>query len=143
MRPGKKNTGCPAEIALKVISGRWKLLILYELYFRSNRFAELRRALSGISEKILSHELKQLESEGIILRTLVQERPIKVSYAVTSLGEQLKPIISAMHDWGSIYLKNKSLQTGSRPLHPLRTFPPADQAAQRRKKAKSTARQRE
>jgi len=143
MRPGKKNTGCPAEITLKVISGRWKLSILHELYFRSNRFAELRRALSGISEKILSEELKQLENDGIVIRTLLEERPIKVEYAVTRLGQQLKPIISAMHDWGSMYLKNKPLQTGSRPLHALRTFPPADHGAQLHKKAKSTARQHE
>jgi DNA-binding HxlR family transcriptional regulator len=143
MRPGKKDTGCPAEITLKIISGRWKLLILHEVYFGSKRFAELRRALSGISEKILAQELKQLESDGIISRTLVQERPIKVRYAVTSLAQQLKPIISAMHDWGSMYLKTNRYKPGSRPLHALRTFPPAEHGAQRRKKAKSTARQHE
>src|SRR5574340_198846 len=108
MRSGKKSTGCAAEIALRVISGRWKLLILHELYFKSNRFTELRRALPGISEKILSAELKQLENDGIIVRTLLEERPIKVEYAVSRLGEQLKPIISAMHRWGSMYLKIKS-----------------------------------
>jgi DNA-binding HxlR family transcriptional regulator len=119
MRPGKKDISCLAETTLKVISGRWKLLILHELYFRSNRFGELRRALAGISEKILSQELRQLESDGIIVRTLLEDRPIKVEYAVTPLGEQLKPIISAMHDWGSMYLKTKPLQTGSRSLHSL------------------------
>ena len=105
MRSGKKDTGCPAEVALKVISGRWKLLILQELYLKDTRFAELRRALPGISEKILSQELRQLENDGIIIRTLLTERPIKVEYAMTPLGKRLKPIISAMHKWGLMYLR--------------------------------------
>jgi DNA-binding HxlR family transcriptional regulator len=119
VRTGRKKTGSAAEIALKAISGRWKLLILHELYFRGNRFAELRRALPGISEKILSEELKQLENDGIIVRTLLAERPIKVEYSVTRLGERLKPTISAMQQWGLMYLKTKPVEAQSKTAVPV------------------------
>lgn len=107
MARGRKQISCPAEITLSVISGRWKLLILQQLYVKVNRFGELHRALNGISEKVLSQELRQLERHGIIRRIAYAEAPPKVEYSVTLLGRRLELIVNSMHEWGTIYSKNK------------------------------------
>jgi DNA-binding HxlR family transcriptional regulator len=91
---------CPAEIALKVINGRWKLLILKELFLGTKRFNELQRALSGVTQKVLTQQLRELESDGIINRTVYPEIPLKVEYSLTALGGSLKPLTEVMHDWG-------------------------------------------
>jgi DNA-binding HxlR family transcriptional regulator len=97
--PEKKT--CPAETTLKAISGRWKLLILHELFSGVKRFGELQRALDGITQKMLTQQLRELEEDGIIHRQVYPQIPPKVEYSLTPLGETLKPIIDAMHDWGS------------------------------------------
>lgn len=104
MARGRKQISCPAEITLGVISGRWKLLILQQLYIKVNRFGELHRALNGISEKVLSQKLRELERHGIIRRMAYAEVPLKVEYSVTPLGRRL---VNSMHEWGTIYSKNK------------------------------------
>ncbi|PSF35560.1 transcriptional regulator [Aphanothece hegewaldii CCALA 016] len=91
---------CPAEIALKIINGRWKLLILKELFSGTKRFNELQRALSGVTQKVLTQQLRELESDGIINRTVYPEIPPKVEYSLTALGDSLKPLTEVMHDWG-------------------------------------------
>ena len=104
MGQSRKQISCPAEITLSVITGRWKLLILQRLYVKVNRFGELRRALRGISEKVLSEELRQLEGHGIIIRRAYAQVPLKVEYSITSLGRRLESIVNAMHQWGTEYL---------------------------------------
>jgi DNA-binding HxlR family transcriptional regulator len=102
----KKST-CPAETTLKAISGRWKILILRELFFGVKRFGELQRSLVGITQKMLTEQLRELEADGIIHREVYPQIPPKVEYSLTQLGESLKPTLEMMHDWGIDY-ENKS-----------------------------------
>jgi DNA-binding HxlR family transcriptional regulator len=107
MARGKKDTSCPAETTLSVIGGKWKLLILRELLCGASRFGELRRRLSGISEKMLAQHLRELESDGIIARKIYPEVPPKVEYSLTASGKTLKPIIDGLHQWGLEHLLGK------------------------------------
>lgn len=97
----KKETHCPAEITLKAIGGKWKLLILRELLSGVSRFGELRRALSGISEKMLTQHLRELERDGLVSRTVYAQVPPKVEYSLTPSGKTLKPVIDGLHEWGA------------------------------------------
>src|SRR5437660_9380079 len=94
--PGK----CPAELTLAVIGGRWKVLILYQLFHGVKRFSELQRALAGITQKMLTQQLREMERDGIVQRTVYPQVPPKVEYQLTSLGQTLKPVINAMCRWG-------------------------------------------
>ncbi len=67
------------------------------------RFNELRKSLDGVSQKVLTDSLRQLESDGIILRTVYPEVPPRVEYSLTELGESMRPVLSAMGDWGKVY----------------------------------------
>ena len=107
MARGRKDTSCPAENTLGVIGGKWKLLILHELLAGVNRFGELRRRLSGISEKMLAQHLRELESDGIIARKIYPEVPPRVEYSLTASGQTLKPIIDGLHEWGLEHLSGK------------------------------------
>ena len=107
MARGRKDTSCPAETTLGVIGGKWKLLILRELLAGVSRFGELRRRLSGISEKMLAQHLRELESDGIIARKIYPEVPPKVEYSLTASGKTLKPIIDGLHEWGLEHLSGK------------------------------------
>jgi DNA-binding HxlR family transcriptional regulator len=91
---------CPAEMTLKAISGRWKLLILISLFEEVKRFGQLQKELEGISQKVLSQQLRELELDGLIHRKVYSEIPPKVEYSLTAFGETLKPIILQMHQWG-------------------------------------------
>jgi DNA-binding HxlR family transcriptional regulator len=102
-----ERLSCSVEITLKVIGGRWKVLILRELFTGIKRFGELHRALHGITQKMLTQQLRELEQDGIINRNVYLQVPPKVEYSLTELGETLKPILDAMHEWGLMYLKNR------------------------------------
>ena len=88
-----------------MIGSKWKLLILRNLLFRPWRFNELRKSLDGISQKVLTDNLRALESDGIITRTVYAEVPPRVEYALSDLGESMRPIIKAMEVWGIGYQK--------------------------------------
>lgn len=90
---------CEVEITLKVIGGRWKVLIIRELIGGAKRFGTLQRALSGITQKMLTQQLRELEQDGIVHREVYPQIPPKVEYSLTHLGETLKPILYAMHEW--------------------------------------------
>lgn len=97
---GKKDV-CPVEYTLKAIGGKWKLLILYHLMVdRIKRYNELKRAISGITHKMLSQQLKELEADGIVLRKEYQQIPPKVEYSLGEKGVTLLPIIGQMYEWG-------------------------------------------
>jgi DNA-binding HxlR family transcriptional regulator len=96
----KKAVGCPVETTLAVIGGRWKVLILQELFGGVKRFNELHRALVGVSHRTLAQQLRELEAKGIVRRKVYRQVPPKVEYSLTALGETLKPILDAMHEWG-------------------------------------------
>ncbi len=95
---------CPVERTLEVIGGRWKVLILRELFLGVKRFGQLHRALHGITQKMLTQQLREMEEDGIIHREVYLQVPPKVEYSLTPLGESLKPIIDSMHLWGVRHL---------------------------------------
>lgn len=97
------KSSCPAETTLKAISGRWKILILRELFSEIKRFGELQKALEGITQKMLTQQLRELEADGIVARQVYPQIPPKVEYSLTPLGESLKPIVDQMHEWGMNY----------------------------------------
>ncbi|BAY21973.1 HxlR family transcriptional regulator [Calothrix sp. NIES-2100] len=90
---------CEVEITLEVIGGRWKVLIIRELIVGIKRFGELQRALPGITQKMLTQQLREMEDDGIIHREVYPQIPPKVEYSLTPLGKSLQPILNAMHEW--------------------------------------------
>lgn len=94
---------CPAATTVQLIGSKRKLLILRNLMQRPWRFNELRRDLEGISQKVLTDSLRSMEEDGILTRTVYPEVPPRVEYALSGLGESLRPIIEAMAEWGQNY----------------------------------------
>lgn len=97
---------CPVATTVQLIGSKWKLLIMRNLLARPWRFNELQRDLEGISQKVLTDSLRSMEADGIITRTVYPEVPPRVEYALSELGESMRPIISAMEAWGTEY-KNR------------------------------------
>lgn len=96
---------CPVATTVQLIGSKWKLLILRNLLVRPWRFNELRRSLTGISQKVLTDSLRALEEDGIVVRTVYAEVPPRVEYALSELGESLRPVLMAMQTWGENYRK--------------------------------------
>ncbi len=96
----QKSVSCPVEVTLAVIDGRWKVLLLQELFGGVRRFGELHRALRGVSHRTLTQQLRELEKHRIIRRKVYRQVPPKVEYSLTPLGESLEPVLMAMHAWG-------------------------------------------
>lgn len=96
---------CPVATTVALIGSKWKLLIIRNLLARPWRFNELKKALEGISQKVLTDSLRSMEADGIITRTVYPEVPPRVEYALTELGESLKPILDSMRAWGEAYCK--------------------------------------
>lgn len=99
---------CPVATTVQLIGNKWKLLILRNLLARPWRFNELRRDLDGISQKVLTESLRSLEEDGIVSRTVYAEVPPRVEYALTELGESMRPILDAMQAWGNAYRARKN-----------------------------------
>ncbi len=97
----RREAACPAEVTLAVIGGRWKVLILYHLFGAVKRFSELERAVPQVTQKMLTQQLRELERDGIVGRTVYPQVPPKVEYRLTPLGETLKPVVAAMCRWGA------------------------------------------
>lgn len=97
---------CDVATTVQIIGSKWKLLILRNLQSHPWRFNELKKSLEGVSQKVLTDSLRQLETDGIISRTVYPEVPPRVEYALTDLGESIKPILSAMEGWGKSYKDN-------------------------------------
>ena len=91
---------CPVETTLAVISGKWKVMIIYYLLKETRRFNQLQRDLNGITHRTLSKQLKEMEDDGLITRTDYGEIPPRVEYDLSPLGRSLKPVLNAMHKWG-------------------------------------------
>lgn len=100
----RDHSNCKAELALRMIQGRWKLLILRELTDGVRRFSDLQRALSvvqnGVSQKMLTAQLRELEADGVVQRTVYPEVPPRVEYALTALGGELIPVLDNLHSFG-------------------------------------------
>ncbi|QII82740.1 helix-turn-helix domain-containing protein [Jeotgalibaca arthritidis] len=96
---------CPVAKTVELIGNKWKLLILRELLKETKRFGELHKAVEGISQKVLTDNLKKMEADGIVERIVYPEVPPRVEYKLTTLGESLRMIIDEMNRWGETYLK--------------------------------------
>ena len=94
---------CPVATTVQLIGSKWKLLILRNLFQRPWRFNELKKSLEGISQKVLTDSLRSMEADGIITRTVFPVVPPRVEYALTELGQSMRPIIKAMEDLGISY----------------------------------------
>ena len=94
---------CPVATTLQLIGNKWKILILRNLMARPWRFNEMLRSIPGISQKVLTDNLRALENDEIITRTVFPEVPPRVEYALSDLGESMRPIIKAMETWGTGY----------------------------------------
>jgi DNA-binding HxlR family transcriptional regulator len=100
----EKTYHCPVEAALDVIGGKWKPLILWALGDNVLRFNELQKGLPGVNTKMLTKQLRELEADGVITRTVYPEVPPRVEYAITDFGRTLIPILQALCSWGAEYL---------------------------------------
>ncbi len=94
---------CPVATTVQLIGSKWKLLIIRNLLARPWRFNELKKDLAGISQKVLTDSLREMEADGIITRTVYPEVPPHVEYALSPLGDTLRPILDAMETWGTAY----------------------------------------
>lgn len=99
---------CPVATTVQLIGSKWKLLILRNLLERAWRFNELQKSLNGISQKVLTDSLRAMEADGIITRTVYPEVPPRVEYALSELGETMRPILDSMKTWGENYKKRLS-----------------------------------
>jgi DNA-binding HxlR family transcriptional regulator len=96
---------CGLEAALDVIGGKWKVLILWQLYPRLRRFGELKRLVPGISEKMLIQGLRELEADGIVQRRVYYEIPPRVEYSLTEFGLSLQQALAPLCEWGTRHMQ--------------------------------------
>jgi len=101
-----KTQGCPVEATLEVIGGKWKGVVLFHLLQGKRRFGELRKIVPDVTQRVLTKQLRELESAGVISRTVYPQVPPKVEYDLTEFGTTLKPIILAMEKWGTKFASN-------------------------------------
>jgi len=94
---------CPVATMVELIGNKWKLLIIRNLLARDYRFGELRNSVPGISQIVLTDNLRALESDGLIVRTVYPEVPPRVEYALSDLGNTMRPLFKSMEDWGNSY----------------------------------------
>ena len=99
----KELPACPVETTLMLIGNKWKVLILRDLMPGTQRFGELQRSVGHVSQKVLTAQLREMEAQGLVLRTVYPEVPPRVEYSLTALGRSLKPILDVMGAWGEEY----------------------------------------
>jgi DNA-binding HxlR family transcriptional regulator len=127
----KNHYGCPVQATSNVFAGKWKVLIVWHLSFGSHRFAELRDLLPGVSEKVLTAQLRQLEHDGLIRRHSAGTRSPRVDYMLSDAGNELIPVMEAMCEWGRKHLGVPST------LPRLRIEPDTVQSAAQKEKLSS------
>ena len=106
----QKTDNCPVEATLELIGGKYKALILWHLSDGTLRFSELKRAIKAATPKMLTQQLRELEAQNLIRREVFPVIPPKVEYSLTELGRSLMPILVAMRDWGSGYLRKRDVE---------------------------------
>lgn len=107
----KVTDRCPVEATLDLIGGKYKALILWHLSDETLRYSQLSKAIPGATSKMLTQQLRELESQKLIHREVYPVIPPRVEYSLTELGKSLIPVLVAMRDWGSSYLRSKDLET--------------------------------
>ncbi len=94
---------CPVEITMGLIGDKWKILIIHDLLTGTKRFGELRKSLTGISQKVLTNNLRDMEKSGLVHREVFAEVPPRVEYSLTDTGWSLSPVLDSMVQWGNSY----------------------------------------
>ena len=112
MISNKKILDCPVATTINLIGNKWKLLIIRDLLGGTKRFGELRKNLQGISQRVLTENLRELENDGLLNRKVFAEVPPRVEYSLNKTGLSLQPVINAMAEWGTKYKKNLRQQHG-------------------------------
>ena len=102
---------CPVETTLDMIGGKYKALILWHLSVGKLRFSELKRVVANATPKMLTQQLRELETDHLIHREVFPVIPPKVEYSLTETGKSLIPVLTAMRDWGAEYLRGKDLES--------------------------------
>ena len=97
----------PAETTLTLIGDKWKVLILRDLMPGTKRFGELKKSIGSVSQKVLTAQLRDMENNGLLTRTVYPEVPPRVEYSLTELGRSLKPILDSMWNWGEEFKSQK------------------------------------
>ena len=100
----KNHHGCPVQGTINAVSGKWKVLAIWHLGFRPQRFAQLRKLLPGVSEKVLTAQLRQLEADGIVSREIRRSSPPQVTYSLTRAGAELIEPMNILCAWGTRHL---------------------------------------
>lgn len=100
---GRCSPGCAVEATLRLIDGKWKGVILYHLLDGTLRFTEIRRRLTSVTQRMLTNQLREMEADGLVARTVYAVVPPKVEYSLTERGRSLEPIISALKTWGDLH----------------------------------------
>jgi DNA-binding HxlR family transcriptional regulator len=103
---------CPVEVTADVIGGKWKPLILFYVSQQTRRFNELRRLIPGVTQQMLTLQLRELERDGVLHREVYAQVPPKVEYSLTELGRTLMPLLWQMFAWGEQYMSLKQAQMG-------------------------------
>ncbi len=105
------ENSCPVTATMRVMGGKWKIILINSIYITSPaRFGELKRSVVGITQSMLTSQLRELEDDGIITRKIYAEIPPRVEYTLTEFGLTLSPIIQSMADWGKQYRLNNELK---------------------------------
>jgi DNA-binding HxlR family transcriptional regulator len=91
---------CPVETTARIVGGRWKAAILEQLLESSKRFSELKRAITGMTQRTLAQQLRDLQNKGVVERAVYADTPPRVVYSITPLGKSLRPLLDAMCHWG-------------------------------------------
>lgn len=100
----KKQYQCPVEATMDVIGGKWKVIIIHHLIPETRRFSELRRLIPQITQRMLTSQLRELETHGVVHREVYPQVPPKVEYSLTKFGKSLESILGVMHDWGETFI---------------------------------------
>lgn len=100
---GKKLPPCPVETTLMLISSKWKILIIRDLLGGKKRFGELKKSIGSVSQKVLTANLREMEADGLLTRTVYAEVPPRVEYELSTLGRSLEPVLKSMEHWGADY----------------------------------------
>jgi len=104
----RSNDRCGVDVTLHLIGGKWKGLILWHLCQKTLRYSQLRRRITGITQKMLTQQLRELEQDGLVHREVYPEVPPKVEYSLTGQGRSLEPLLTMMCRWGQAYQGDRS-----------------------------------
>ncbi len=122
-----EHTNCPVKLTASIIGGKWKPSLLFHLEGRTRRFCELQRLIPGLTKKMLTQHLRELEHDGIVHRKVFAEVPPRVEYSLTRHGESLKPILKLMSAWGTRHRSRYGAST-VRPQKPESAGTPVEKA---------------